>query len=209
MKRGPKPKDISDEVFERLTAKSYRGAGMWFCECQCGNSSVVAGADLRRGKVRSCGCLHRDACDVGTRPKLHGRSGTPEYHTFKAMHLRCEDSTRKEYKWYGAKGIRVCDAWSSIDQFVKDMGLRPPNTTIDRIDVLGNYEPGNCRWATKAVQANNTTKSVLITSGDRTMTLTEWANELGMSANCVKSRIKRGMAPEIAVITPRRNYTSW
>ncbi len=129
----------------------------WLCQCDCGEQSIVRGNDLRGGKCH--------ACPKCATPPAHGhnrrnnRSGT--YHSWVAMKTRCTNENAKKFASYGARGIKVCKRWQSFENFLADMGERPEGKTIDRYpDNDGNYEPGNCRWATpKEQRANQRSKS--------------------------------------------------
>lgn len=126
----------------------------WKCLCSCGAHSVVWTVCLRRitRPVRSCGCLKLNAEYNVT----HGMKGSREYSTWAAMLSRCRNPNVKEYPYYGGAGIRVCKRWLSFKNFLADLGLRPEGMSIDRFpNNEGNYEPGNCRWATPKQQANN------------------------------------------------------
>lgn len=129
---------------------------MWVCQCDCGNIAFAQTSDLRAGRHRSCGCLR---VDVMTRHggTNHGGGRTPEYRSWMSMKARCLDSDHDSYKWYGGRGITICDRWlASFEAFLADMGARPSlKHSIDRINNDGNYEPGNCRWATANEQAQN------------------------------------------------------
>ncbi len=130
------------------------------CLCDCGKETVVRAYSLRQGKTQSCGCYLADI--LKTAPLTHGHtangSWSPTYMTWTAMLARCHNPKNSKYPTYGALGVTVCDRWrgrTGFQAFLDDMGDRPEGLTIDRIDVFGNYEPGNCRWATVAQQSMN------------------------------------------------------
>jgi hypothetical protein len=114
---------------------------------------------LKRGWTQSCGCLQKDRAKDNAK---HGKTGSPEYHAWSAMIQRCTNPKTKQYKDYGGRGIRVCQKWKcSFESFYADMGPRPSKAhSIDRKDNDGNYEPGNCRWATEREQKMNTRQNV-------------------------------------------------
>lgn len=119
------------------------------------------------------------------------------------MIRRCSDPNDIGYKRYGGRGIKVCDEWiKSFERFYKDMGPRPKGTTLDRIEVDGDYESGNCRWADKFTQAANTSKVVLITANGRTMPVEAWARELGVCGYSIRYRIKKQWTHDEIINTP-------
>lgn len=124
---------------------------------------------------------------------LHGHATTagnsPTYASWRAMRDRCSRSTHKAYPAYGGRGIEVCARWQSFEAFLADMGERPPGTTLDRIDNNGNYEPGNCRWATAKVQGLNTRANRIIAFRDERMTLREWSQRLGLKPTALRYRL--------------------
>jgi hypothetical protein len=132
----------------------------WLCVCDCGNLRMVAPIQLENGSTRSCGCWRVELF----RPIVtkHGLRKSSTYKIWQGMRQRCFNSKDKDYPRYGGRGITVCDRWNkSFERFKEDMGLRPPNLSIDRINNDGNYEPGNCRWATVSEQALNRRKRVI------------------------------------------------
>lgn len=150
------------QVFGRLTvfSEAYRGTGSrWFCRCECGNIKVVRATCLRFGSTRSCGCLQRELTRL--RHTKHGASAggkmIPEWNSWKGAKHRCNDPKSKDRPAYGGRGIKMCEQWEhSFTTFLADMGRKPsPSHSLDRINVNGNYEPGNCRWATPKEQSLN------------------------------------------------------
>lgn len=123
----------------------------WECRCDCGVIKKVRSVDLRYKHSISCGCVRAKNF------LIHGKAKTPENKIWSSMINRCKNPSASGYKWYGAKGVKVCKKWqNSFMAFLKDMGERPSNKhSIDRINPYGNYEPSNCRWATWKEQANN------------------------------------------------------
>ncbi len=157
MKGRPVVPVIPGTIVGRLTVKGradgYEGKGAHYhCACSCGNEVIVFGSNLRSAKTRSCGCLQMEA-------RLHhGASRTPEYQAWKGMKGRCYNRKSTGYANWGGRGITVCEQWkNSFSAFLADVGPRPgPSYSLDRINVDGNYEPGNCRWATAEMQSRNT-----------------------------------------------------
>ena len=125
---------------------------MFLCVCKCGNETYANSSDLKRGRKRSCGCLK------SKNNATNNRSSHPLYKTWISMKYRCYNKNEKRYTDYGGRGIKVCDRWlESFDNFYEDMGDKPTSKhSLDRIDVNGDYEPSNCRWADTFMQAQNT-----------------------------------------------------
>jgi hypothetical protein len=150
--------DLNGQRFGRLLAgkqadSTPRGDARWHCVCNCGATTVVCGKYLKAGRTTSCGCYQ---AEVST---AHGHRTSGKYSltygSWRSMKDRCKRSTHPQWKDYGGRGIAVCERWSTFENFLADMGERPPGTTLDRKDNDGNYEPGNCRWATRKEQQAN------------------------------------------------------
>lgn len=183
--------NIGDVYNNLLVESSYldkeRQRTVYICKCLlCGNTKQVLGKDLARGKVKSCGCLVRS---------INGQSKTRLYSIWTAMTNRCQNKMHKAYNRYGGRGITCI--WQTFEEFKHDMydsylahvkEFGEKNTTIDRIDVNGNYCKENCRWATIKEQANNKTNNIVLNFKGKCLTMAQWAEELGIKYSTIKRR---------------------
>lgn len=161
--------DITGQRFGRLVVIERAGSNKWGhptwrCKCDCGNEAVVIGNLLKRGATRSCGCISAELWAVNhlNQHTTHGGSGSRLYYVWRDVLNRCENKYVKQYKWYGALGVTVCDEWhdfSKFQEWAMSSGYDPNalrgQCTLDRINPYGNYEPDNCRWVSMAVQSKN------------------------------------------------------
>ena len=161
--------DLTGQTFGRWTVQERSGTGRtrWLCKCECGTTTSVDGATLKNGTSQSCGCLNLEITKANT---THGGARVEGYHplyrTWKSMRTRCRNTNHQQWKDYGGRGIDVDPRWDSFENFLADMGDRPPNPdgwtsrkpyyTLDRYpDKDGDYAPGNVRWATPLEQSLN------------------------------------------------------
>ena len=191
--------DLTGQIFGRLhvidrhvTTTEQHKKTLWECRCDCGKTVFVNTENLVHGQTRSCGCLLKET--TGNMARKHDKSGDRLYGIFHNMHQRCKNPNDMNYPRYGARGVYVCDEWDEFEVFYQwAYGNGYANyLSLDRIDVNGPYAPWNCRWATALQQANNKRNTIKLTHNNKTQSLTEWANELGVSRNTLASRYQRG-----------------
>lgn len=180
---------LSDKMSGR---KSY-----WYCQCDCGNEVKVRSDRLTTGNTLSCGCLKKAQDRINlTKFHRHKESHTKLYGTWLNIKQRCLNPNNKSYVNYGGRGITICKEWSESYENFRDWSLNngyADNLSIDRIDVNGNYEPSNCRWANAKQQANNRRSNLEITYNSETKTLMQWAEVFNLPYSAVIQRYKRGV----------------
>lgn len=196
--------EIAGKRFGMLVAieemPKRNGMRVWRLKCDCGGERTTLQKDFASGgKMRSCGCANRPF-------RTHGLTNTPEYRHWVNMVSRCETPSSTGFAHYGGRGIKVCERWrSNFQHFYEDMGPRPAaGYSVDRIDVNGHYEPGNCRWATQTEQSRNTRVNHLVSVDGQTLTLAGAAENAPVPYNTVLYRLKRGWSPEDAVTLSAR-----
>ena len=201
--------DLTGRRFGMLTVlrrvqDRIRGWPRWLCLCDCGNEKEVASGALRNGDSVSCGCYGRQQMAnrlAAGMHKTHGRSKSSVYQTWLNIRLRCHDKKNKAYPAYGGRGIRVCERWlSSFENFLADMGEKPgTDYSIDRRDNDGDYEPLNCRWATRREQCGNRRDNRYFELNGENLIMSEWARRLGTSTDTIDMRLKSGWPLEKAL----------
>ena len=146
----------------------------------------------------------RELLELAAKKERHGMNKTPEYRAWVGMKQRCTNPKRRDYRWYGALGVKVCDEWMrSFLAFYLHIGPRPsPAHSVDRIKVEKGYEPGNVRWATQQVQKENTRVVRMVQISGKTQSVSAWEREMGLSKGQVKARETSGWTTEAAILTP-------
>lgn len=180
------------------------------CKCDCGNITKVRNTYLKNGYTKSCGCIKENSSNY-----KHGKYKTRVYRIWRGMKGRCYNKGNGGYKYYGARGITVCQEWldknDGFENFYKwaiENGYND-NLSIDRINPSGNYEPNNCRWSTNLVQENNKTSNRYIYIDGVKKSLADWCRDYEVSYKCVSTRIHKGWDPITALVTPSKNLKEW
>lgn len=196
---------IEGLIFNRLTVvkATVRKTGnktIYECTCTCGNIVFTDKYKLQSGHTKSCGCFKLD--NLSVIKFKHGKSKTPEYKAWSGMKERCNNATYKGYRYYGGRGIKVCDRWSeSFENFFLDMKNKPSSKhSLDRIDVNGNYSPDNCRWATTSQQSANRRDTTKYLFNDHMMALSHIAKIVNIPQTTMQRLVRgKGMTVDEAI----------
>lgn len=196
--------DRTGEIYGRLTVVEHvpnmPGArdtnARWLCRCECGNTKVVYGQDLKKGKVVSCGCWNQE------KRTKHGMSGTHIHKVWIAMRDRCNNPNNPSFHNYGGRGIKVCKRWDSFANFLADMGDRPAQFEIDRENNDGDYKPSNCRWLSRQGNLNNKRSNRFLELNGETHTIAEWSRITGLSWLTIRQRLRYGWTVERTLTEP-------
>lgn len=203
-------KEESGKRYGRLIVQKFSHIGSgntayWLCLCDCGTIKTIAGSHLRNSATQSCGCFCKQQ---SARAKYrHGYTFggiiPREYKIWVGIRKRCLNPKDEAFKYYGGRGIKICDSWlASFENFFKDMGKSPPGMSINRKNNDGDYCPENCAWATAKEQNNNSRNCHLITFNGITKNVTAWAVEVGIKTRILQWRIYKGWTIERALQSP-------
>lgn len=210
---------ITGPVEKVMNSKGFVSKRIVYADCDCGKKHVPVNViGLMRGEVKSCGCLgkenlnklgegrHNGTIQSSGNTKHGDSKNYSEYHrlymTWQNMRSRCKYESCDNYKWYGGRGIKVCEEWDNSYEAFKTWALShgwSPELEIDRINSDGNYEPSNCRWITHYDQVNNQSRNIPVTLYGTTMNISQWADCIGFNASSARARISKGSSPEDVV----------
>lgn len=202
--------DLTGQTFERLTVVKrgddyIRSSGKpvirWECICQCGKNVLVESYHLKRGYTKSCGCFRRDINST------HRGTGTTEHNIWATMKARVLNPNHIGYERYGGRGITICDEWMVFENFLRDMGHRPPGMTLERINNDGPYSASNCKWATPTEQARNRTNNTFLEVDGVSRTIAEWGEVSGIRSSVICNRLFMGWNPKRCVTEPVNRHT--
>ncbi len=198
--------DLSGKRFGKLSVARIvverANIYQWECLCDCGKSILLKTKQLTGDNNKSCGCLKLE--QLLSRSTKHGMARSKEYDTWISIKKRCLNPDNKDYKYYGERGITMCDRWQdSFQNFYEDMGDRPSKThSIDRIDNNKGYYKENCKWSTKSEQCRNQRNNRIVIINGESVCLAEAAERYGIRTKTVYDRVKRGWDPMVALTKP-------
>lgn len=196
--------------FHNLTVIDFaykkNNAKYWLCKCDCGNEKIIQQCHLTSGATHSCGCKKKKQIESMNKERTkHGKRYTRLYKIWCNMKGRCENPKADNYKYYGARGIKVCDIWEKNFENFYNWSIKngyEENLTIDRIDVNGNYCPENCAWKTIKEQENNRRNNRVLMFNGIEKNVTEWSEELGINRETIYKRLRSGWSIEKTLTTP-------
>ena len=201
-------KDITGQRFCRYIAVRYHGmvgsSSQWLCRCDCGNERYVFLSSLVSGGPKSCGCLAAELKSKRTITHGHsvGDKKSREYMSWSSMKERCNNAKSTSYCNYGGRGIAVCPEWSDFEVFLSEMGARPPNHSLERLNYNLGYFKKNCVWATTNIQCNNKRNNhYCLVNGER-KTISQLSHEYGIKSVTILARLRRGWTIERAITHP-------
>jgi hypothetical protein len=198
--------DLTGRVFESLTVlrrapNDRNNNTRWVCQCLCGSPEKEIDAyQITSGHTVSCGCYHDQL--IGNRVRTHGMCRTREYVAWCGMKNRCTNAKERQWMDYGGRGITIAPEFQTFEGFIAHLGPCPPRFTLDRIDVDGNYAPGNVRWASRLTQGRNTRRVRPITFNGESLLSGQWAARIGVSRKTLDSRLETGWTVEEALTAP-------
>ena len=189
--------DLTGKAYGKLTVLEWAGNSRWVCACECGRTTQVITANLKRGNTSSCGCVR----NIGSskRATTHGLSKTLAYKTWVGIRRRCREVNHPSYPAYGGAGIDMHQPWfESVEAFVRDVGQPPtPEYTLDRIRNAEGYVPGNVRWATQLEQANNKRNNVWVTYQGERYTIAQLAAKIALECGIKPAQFRRALEKQI------------
>ena len=210
----PQTRDITGEKYHKLTAikrvENINGRVTWEFRCDCGNTIYLNKDRVLAGNDHSCGCQKRKQC--GSLNYIHGKTDTPLYEIWKSMKQRCCNQNVSNYHNYGGRGIKVCDEWMRDFKAFYDWAITngwKKGLSIDRINNDGDYSPSNCKWSTRTEQLNNTRQNKLLSYKGKIQTISQWAREIGMKEETLRTRLNLGWDVEKALTTPIRKHKEY
>jgi len=196
-------RDVSGLRFGKLLVVGFSHMqshkSMWNCKCDCGGLSIVSVSNLHTGHTTSCGCSR---VEFGKTSRTHGMRHTKAYSVWTNMITRCSNPNVKCFKNYGGRGINVCERWKVFDNFIADMGTPASGMQLERIDNSKGYEPGNCKWETASRNCRNKRTNKILTHNGKSLCLSDWESEVGISARLISDRIRKGWTAKEALETP-------
>lgn len=196
-------KTFGDLYVVSLAGKSPSGEALWLCKCLCGKEKIILRGSLVSGKSKSCGCGVSRAGRL--RQTTHGQNRTPLHKRWMSIRGRCSLNKKKLNRIYSGRGIKICERWNDFENFAADMGPTfREDLEIDRIDVNGDYCPGNCRWVSRSVNQRNKRNNHLIKIGEVTKTIAGWSDETGIKQHTIINRIRDGWPVSRLLKTTKR-----